>query len=140
MDDLHNNGSLNFMVGDVAVALTKDDLLIDMAQKEGYVSEENNKMTVVLDTNLSEALIEEGFMYEVISKIQTMRKEAGFEVMDHIKVAVKGNDKIAAVVNKNSAAISAKVLAVEIVTEEELTVSKQWDINGEKATISIEKQ
>ena len=79
-------------------------------------------------------------MYEVISKIQTMRKEAGFEVMDHIKVAVKGNDKIAAVVNKNSAAISAKVLAVEIVTEEELTVSKQWDINGEKAIISIEKR
>ena len=140
MDELNNNGSLNFMVGDVAVALTKDDLLIDMAQKEGYVSEENNKMTVVLDTNLSDALIEEGFMYEVISKIQTMRKEAGFEVMDHIKVAVKGNDTIAAVVNKNSAAISAKVLAVEIVTEEELTVSKQWDINGEKAIISIEKR
>ena len=140
MDELNVNGKISFMVGDVTVELTKDDLLIDMAQKEGYVSEENNKMTVVLDTNLSDALIEEGFMYEVISKIQTMRKEAGFEVMDHIKVAVKGNDKIAAVVMKNSAAISAKVLAIEILTEEELTVSKQWDINGEKATISIEKQ
>ncbi len=140
MDELNKNGSLNFMVGDVAVALTKDDLLIDMAQKEGYVSEENNKMTVVLDTNLTEELIEEGFVYEVISKIQTMRKEAGFEVMDHIKVSIKGNDRIATVVNKNSAAISAKVLADKIVTEEELTVSKQWDINGEKATIGIEKQ
>ncbi len=140
MDDLNNNGSLNFMVGDVVVLLTKDDLLIDMAQKEGYVSEENNKMTVVLDTNLNEELIEEGFVYEVISKIQTMRKEAGFEVMDHIKVSVKGNDRIAAVVTKNNAGISAKVLADEIVTEEELTVSKEWDINGEKATISIEKQ
>ncbi len=140
MDDLNSTGSLDFMVGDVAVVLTKDDLLIDMAQKEGYVSEENNKMTVVLDTNLTEELIEEGYVYEVISKIQTMRKETGFEVMDHIKVSVKGNDKLAVVVVKNSAAISAKVLADEIVTEEELTVSRQWDINGEKATIGIEKQ
>ena len=140
MDELNSSGSLSFMVGDVAVALTKDDLLIDMAQKEGYVSEENNKMTVVLDTNLTEELIEEGFVYEVISKIQTMRKEAGFEVMDHIKVSVKGNDKISAVVTKNKASISAKVLADKIVTEEELTVSRQWDINGEKATIGIEKQ
>ena len=97
-------------------------------------------MTVVLDTNLSEELIEEGFMYEVISKIQTMRKEAGFEVMDHIKVSVSGNEKITAVVLKNSSAISAKVLADTIVTEEDLSVSKQWDINGEKATISIEKR
>ncbi len=140
MDELNGNGALSFMVGEVAVALTKDDLLIDMAQKEGYVSEENNKMTVVLDTNLNDALIEEGFVYEVISKIQTMRKESGFEVMDHIKVSVSGNDRIAAVVTKNNAAISAKVLADEIVTGEELTVSKEWDINGEKTTISIEKQ
>ena len=140
MDDLNNKGSLDFMVGEVAVSLTKDDLLIDMAQKEGYVSDENNKMTVVLDTNLNDALIEEGFVYEVISKIQTMRKEAGFEVMDHIKVSVKGNDRIAEVVKNNSAAISAKVLADEIVTEEDLTVSKEWDINGEKTIIGIEKQ
>ena len=140
MDDLNNKGSLDFMVGEVAVSLTKDDLLIDMAQKEGYVSDENNKMTVVLDTNLNDALIEEGFVYEVISKIQTMRKESGFEVMDHIKVSVKGNDRIAEVVKNNSTAISAKVLADEIVTGEDLTVSKEWDINGEKTIIGIEKQ
>ena len=140
MDDLNAAGKITFNVGDVTVELTRDDLLIDMAQKEGYVSEENNKMTVVLDTNLTEELIEEGYVYEVISKIQTMRKESGFEVMDHIKVSVSGNEKIAAVVMKNQESISAKVLADMIVTGEELSISKQWDINGEKATIGVEKQ
>ena len=140
MDDLNANGMITFMVGDVNVELTKDDLLIDMAQKDGYVSEENNKMTVVLDTNLTDALIEEGYMYEVISKIQTMRKEADFEVMDHIKVSLTGNDKLFAIVEKNSAAIAGKVLADAIVAGESYSVSKEWDINGEKVTISIEKQ
>ncbi len=140
MDELNANGRLCFMVGDVNVELTKDDLLIDMTQKDGYVSEENNKMTVVLDTNLTEALIEEGYMYEVISKIQTMRKENGFEVMDHIKVSLTGNDKLYAIVEKNSAAIAGKVLADAIVAGESYSVSKEWDINGEKVTISIEKQ
>ncbi len=140
MDDLNTNGMISFMVGDVNVELTKDDLLIDMAQKDGYVSEENNKMTVVLDTNLTETLIEEGYMYEVISKIQTMRKEADFEVMDHIKVSLIGNDKLYAIVEKHSAAIADKVLADAIVAGESYSVSKEWDINGEKVTISIEKQ
>ena len=140
MDDLNANGMISFMVGDVNVELTKDDLLIDMAQKDGYVSEENNKMTVVLDTNLTDALIEEGYMYEVISKIQTMRKEADFEVMDHIKVSLTGNDKLYAIVEKNSAAIAGKVLADAIVAGESYSVSKEWDINGEKVTISIEKR
>ncbi len=140
MDELNANGKISFMVGDVTVELTKDDLLIDMAQKDGYVSEENNKMTVVLDTNLTDELIEEGYMYEVISKIQTMRKEADFEVMDHIKVSLTGNDKLFAIVEKNSAAIAGKVLADAIVAGESYSVSKEWDINGEKVTISIEKQ
>ncbi|MBP3351294.1 MAG: isoleucine--tRNA ligase [Lachnospiraceae bacterium] len=140
MDDLNNNGALNFMVGDVNVELTKDDLLIEMAQKEGYVSEENNKMTVVLDTNLTEELIEEGYVFEVISKIQTMRKEADFEVMDHIKVSLTGNDKLYAIVEKNSAAIAGKVLAESIEANASFSVSKDWDINGEKVNISIEKQ
>ena len=140
MDELNAKGRLCFMTGDVNVELTKDDLLIDMTQKEGYVSEENNKMTVVLDTNLTEALIEEGYMYEVISKIQTMRKENGFEVMDHIRVSLTGNDKLYAIVEKNSAAIAGKVLADAIVAGEGYSVSKEWDINGEKVTISIEKQ
>ena len=82
MDELNADGALKFDVDGVAVELTKDDLLIDMAQKEGYVSQEDNKMTVVLDTNLTPELVEEGFVYEIISKIQTMRKESGFEVTD----------------------------------------------------------
>ena len=139
MDDLKANGALKFDVDGVEVALTEEDLLIEMIQKEGYVSECDNDITVVLDANLSEELLEEGFVFEVISKIQTMRKEADFEVMDRIKVAVAGNEKIAAIVKKNEAVISGKVLADCIVEEETLAVSKEWDVNGEKVTISVER-
>ena len=96
-------------------------------------------MTVVLDTNLSPELVEEGFVYEVISKIQTMRKDVNFEVMDHIKVAVNGNAKIAEIVEANKEAISEKVLAGEIVTDTELATMKEWNVNGEKVTIGVEK-
>ena len=139
MDDLNNNGKLVFEVNGVTVELTKDDLLIDMAQKEGYVSEEDNKMTVVLDTNLTEDLIEEGFVYEIISKIQTMRKDAGFEVMDHIKVSINGNEKLAAIVSGNVEAIAGKVLADEMLNDTELSVSKEWNVNGENVVIAVEK-
>ena len=140
MDELNTNGKLCFEVGDVTVELTKDDLLIDMAQKEGYVSEEYNKVTVVLDTNLTEELIEEGYVYEVISKIQTMRKEADFEVTDHIKVSLNDNEKLFAIVKKNEEMIAGKVLAEAIVSGESYAISKDWDVNGEKVCISIEKQ
>ena len=103
------------------------------------MAEADNYVTVVLDTNLTEELIEEGFVYEVISKIQTMRKEADFEVMDHIKVSLSGNDKVAGIVLKNEAMISGKVLAESITTGETLAVSKEWNVNGEMVTISIEK-
>ncbi len=96
-------------------------------------------MTVVLDTNLTEDLIEEGFVYEIISKIQTMRKDADFEVMDHIKVTINGNEKVAQIAARNEGMIAGKVLAEAIVTEEELTVSKEWNVNGEKVTIGVEK-
>ena len=139
MDDLNNNGKLVFEVNGVTVELTKDDLLIDMAQKEGFVSEEDNKMTVVLDTNLTEELIEEGFVYEIISKIQTMRKDTGFEVMDHIKVSINGNEKLAAIVSRNLEAIAGKVLADEMLTDAELAVSKEWNVNGESVVIAVEK-
>ncbi len=139
MDDLNNNGKLVFDVNGVTVELTKDDLLIDMAQKEGYVSEEDNKMTVVLDTNLTEELIEEGFVYEIISKIQTMRKDADFEVMDHIKVSINGNEKLAGIVARNQEAIAGKVLADAMVTDTALAVSKAWNVNSEEVTIAIEK-
>lgn len=140
MDELNEKGQLTFDIDGVTVELTKDDLLIDMAQKEGYVTQEDNKMTVVLDTNLTEELIEEGFVYEVISKIQTMRKDADFEVMDHIKVSINENDKLAAIVEKNKEAIASKVLADEMTKGENFAISKSWNINGEEAVISIQKQ
>ena len=139
MDELNANGALKFDVDGVTVELTKDDLLIDMAQKEGYVSQEDNKMTVVLDTNLTPELVEEGFVYEIISKIQTMRKESGFEVTDHIRVSINGNDKLSEIAQKNKDAISGKVLADELTSGAEYAVSKEWNINGENATIAIEK-
>ena len=139
MDELNADGALKFDVDGVAVELTKDDLLIDMAQKEGYVSQEDNKMTVVLDTNLTPELVEEGFVYEIISKIQTMRKESGFEVTDHIRVSINGNDKLSEIAQKNKEAISGKVLADELTSGVAYAVAKEWNINGENAVIAIEK-
>ena len=139
MDELNADGALKFDVDGVAVELTKDDLLIDMAQKEGYVSQEDNKMTVVLDTNLTPELVEEGFVYEIISKIQTMRKESGFEVTDHIRVSINGNDRLFEIARKNKDAISGKVLADELTSGAEYAVSKEWNINGENAVIAVER-
>ena len=139
MDELNADGALKFDVDGVAVELTKDDLLIDMAQKEGYVSQEDNKMTVVLDTNLTPELVEEGFVYEIISKIQTMRKESGFEVTDHIRVSINGNDRLSEIARKNKDAISGKVLADELTSGMEYGVSKEWNINGENAVIAVER-
>ena len=137
--NLKDGGTLDFEVNGTAVSLGEEDLLIEVAQMEGYVTEADNNMTVVLDTNLTESLIEEGFVYEVISKIQTMRKDADFEVMDHIKVAISGNEKVAEIVKANEKAISGKVLADEIVTDTELSINREWNVNGEKVTISVEK-
>ena len=139
MDELNADGALKFDVDGVAVELTKDDLLIDMAQKESYVSQEDNRMTVVLDTNLTPELVEEGFVYEIISKIQTMRKESGFEVTDHIRVSINGNDKLSEIAQKNKEAISGKVLADELTSGAEYGVSKEWNINGENAVIAVER-
>ena len=139
MDELNADGALKFDVDGVAVELTKDDLLIDMAQKEGYVSQEDNKMTVVLDTNLTPELVEEGFVYEIISKIQTMRKESGFEVTDHIRVSINGNDRLSEIARKNKDAIGGKVLADELTSGAEYAVSKEWNINGENAVIAVER-
>ena len=139
MDELNADGALKFDVDGVAVELTKEDLLIDMAQKEGYVSQEDNRMTVVLDTNLTPELVEEGFVYEIISKIQTMRKESGFEVTDHIRVSINGNDKLSEIAQKNKEAISGKVMADELTSGAEYGVSKEWNINGENAVIAVER-
>lgn len=96
-------------------------------------------MTVVLDMNLTEELVEEGFVYELISKIQTMRKDADFEVMDHIRVSLNGNEKLSAIAQRNAAAITDKVLADELTSGKELAVEKEWDVNGEKVTIAVER-
>ncbi len=139
MDELKSSGKLAFDVNGVAVELTEDDLLISMARKEGYVSQEDNQMTVVLDTNLTQELVEEGFVYEIISKIQTMRKDAGFEVMDHIRVALGGNERLYAVAESNRDAICGKVLAEELSVDAAYAVSKEWNVNGENVTISLER-
>jgi isoleucyl-tRNA synthetase len=139
MKRLKEEGALHFEVDGTAISLTEEDLLIDVAQKAGFVTEADNYVTVVLDTNLSPELIEEGFVYEVISKIQTMRKDSGFEVMDHIRVTVNGNPRIAEIVENNKAAISEKVLADEITADAALAVSREWNVNGEKVVIGIEK-
>ena len=139
MDELNENGKLSFEVNGVKVELTKDDLLIDMTQKEGYVTQEDSLMTVVLDTNLTEELVEEGFVYELISKIQTMRKDAGFEVMDHIKVSINGNERLAKIASDNHDTIAGKVLAEEILTDTELATGKDWNVNGEDVRICVEK-
>ncbi len=139
MDALNAGQNVTFEVDGVTVELSKDDLLIEMTQKEGYVSEADNYMTVVLDTNLTEELVEEGFVYEIISKIQTMRKDADFEVMDHIKVSLSGNAKLSEIVENNKAVIAGKVLADEVTENETLAVSKEWNVNGETVTISVEK-
>ncbi len=139
MDELKTSGKLVFDVNGVAVELTEDDLLISMAQKEGYVSQEDNQMTVVLDTNLTKELVEEGFVYEIISKIQTMRKDAGFEVMDHIRVSLGGNERLYAIAENNREAICGKVLAEELSADASYAVSKEWNVNGENVTISLER-
>ena len=140
MDKLNAGENLVFDVNGTEVSLGKEDLLIEMSQKEGYMSEADNTVTVVLDCNLSEELVEEGFAAEIISKIQTMRKDSGFEVMDHIKVGIAGNDKLAAIVAKNEKAIADKVLADSIDKDATYANSKEWNVNGEKVTISVEKQ
>ena len=110
-----------------------------MTQKEGFVASSDKGITVVLDTNLTPELIEEGFVREVISKVQTMRKDAGFEVMDKINLYVSGNDKIADIVNRNAAQVKTVVLAQDIITGKTAVFEKEWDINGEKVTLAVEK-
>ncbi len=139
MDALNRDGRLSFDIDGAAVELPKEDLLIEVSQKEGYVSQEDNRMTVVLDTNLTDELVEEGFVYEIISKIQTMRKDAGFEVMDHIRVSLSGNDRLSAIAERNRDAICTKVLADGFTKEAGYAVSREWNVNGENVVISIEK-
>ena len=140
MDTLNETDLLSFETQDgTKVELAKEDLLIDMAQVPGFVSEGDNFVTVVLDTNLTPELIEEGFVREIISKIQTMRKEAGFEVMNHINVFQDGNDKLAEILKNHTEEIKKEVLADNILIGTMGGHTKEWDINGEKGMFGVEK-
>ena len=139
MDELNEKGTLTIQVAGVDEALTEEDLLIEAAQMEGFVSESDHGVTVVLDTALTPELIEEGFVFEIISKIQTMRKEADFEVMDRIYVYADGNDKIAEILKNNAETVKEKVLAENIILGDVDGYVKEWNINGETVTLAVEK-
>ena len=140
MDELEAQGALKFIAGDVEVELTKEDLLIEMTQMEGYVSQNDHGIAVVMDTNLTPELLEEGFVREIISKIQTMRKEAGFEVMDKINIYVDKNDKVIEILQRNKEEITSEVLANEVIFGKINGYCKEWNINGENVELGVEKQ
>ena len=140
MNELKTTGKLTFDADGDQVELLEEDLLIDAAQMPGYVSDTEYETTVVLDTNLTPELVEEGFVREIITKIQTMRKEAGFEVMDHIRVYFAQNDKIKTLVDSNNAEIKDEVLANEICFDTIKGYNKEWNINGETVVIGVEKE
>ena len=140
MDEINETGALKLDVNGQEITLFKEDLLIDTAQIEGYVSENDNGITVVLDTNLTDELLEEGFVREIISKVQTMRKEADFEVMDKIKVTYEGSEKAENVFAKYGREIGSEVLANEVVKAQPSGYVKEWKINGEAVTMGVEKE
>ena len=140
MDEINETGALKLDVNGQEITLFREDLLIDTAQIDGYVSENDNGITVVLDTNLTPELLEEGFVREIISKVQTMRKEADFEVMDRIRVTYDGSDKAETIFAKYAGEIAGEVLANEVVKAEPAGYVKEWKINGETVTMGVEKE
>lgn len=139
MAELKANGVLVLDLGDVKAELTEEDLLIESAQKPSFASNSDHGVTVVLDTNLTPELIEEGYMRELVSKIQTMRKESGFEVMDNIRVYISGSEIIKDIVRKNFDEIKGEVLAKDVVFDTEFATSKNWDLNGQQVKLGVEK-
>ena len=139
MAELKETGTLTIDTGGEQIALTEEELLISTKQMEGFVSGQDRGITVVLDTNLTPELLEEGFVREVISKVQTMRKEAGFEVTDHIRLTCTGSDKVETIVGHNKETIGAEVLADEVLVAEPAGYTKEWKINGEEASLGVEK-
>ena len=138
MAELNETGALTFEVNGTQISLTKDDLLISSAKMAGYESMSDYGITVVIDTNLTEELIEEGFVREIVSKIQTMRKDSGFEVMDTINITIAGSEKVVAIALKNAESIMSDTLGKSLINAEGEN-AKEWDINGEKVTISVAK-
>ncbi len=140
MKELNETGTLTITVDGNEEKLTQEDLLIEAAQMEGYVSASDHGVTVVLDTNMTEELLEEGFVRELVSKIQTMRKEAGFEVMDHIAIGFEADEKVTGIFAKYGDAIKKEVLGEKINAGSTSGYTKAWNINGEEVTLSVEKQ
>ena len=140
MKSLNETGSVDFEFDGEKVSLSREDLLIETAKNDDFVTEADNKTTVVLDIRLDEALIEEGFVRELISKIQTMRKEAGFEVVDHIVLSQTGNERIAEIIKKNEAVIKNDTLADEIVYNKVEGYTKDWNLNGENTSLGVSKK
>ena len=139
MAELRSCGELKLDINGNEVVLSESDLLIDTAQMEGFVTESDNNLAVVLDTNLTEELIEEGFVREIISKVQTMRKEAGFEVMDKINVYVKDNSVIEDIMKTHADEIQSEVLAQSITMDTTKGYEKKWNINSEEVILAVEK-
>ena len=139
MAELRNTGSLKLDINGTEAVLSEEDLLIETLQKEGYVTESDQSISVVLDGNLTPELIEEGFVRELISKIQTMRKEAGFEVMDKIRVYARDNRKIEEILAEHGEEIRSEVLAEEIILDRTQGYEKEWNINSEKVMMAVEK-
>ena len=137
MDDFAAGKNLEMQVGEIAVTLLQEDLLIEETQKPGYIAETQGELVVVLDTNLTPTLIEEGFVREIISKVQSMRKEAGFEVLDRITLFHTGNTKLAEIISNNSSLIAEEVLAVSIVEGTGTGFNKEWNVNGENITLGV---
>ena len=140
MQELNTDGALNFDFDGEKVVLGREDLLIETAKNDNFVTEADNKVTVVLDIRLDDALLEEGFVRELISKIQTMRKEAGFEVVDHIILSQSGNDRIAEIIKKNEAVIKNDTLADEIIYNNVEGYTKDWNLNGEHTSLGVSKK
>ena len=139
MDTLNEKGEITVCLEGVDEVLTKEDLLVESAQMEGFVSETDHGITVVLDTKLTKELIEEGFVREIISKIQTMRKENDFEVMDHIRLYQDANQKIHDIIMRNAEQIKSEVLADRIFLGEMRGHTATWNINGESVMFGVTK-
>ncbi len=137
MAQLKSQGHLTVEADGDSCELLEEDLLIEAAHTDGYVSSTERDVTVVLDTNLSDELLEEGFVREIMSKIQTMRKEAGFEVMDHIEISMEGNDRVAQVIKDNEDQIRSEVMADKVCYDGAFGYVKEWNINGEKVTLGV---
>ena len=141
MDELKSTGLLKLDVEDTTIELTEDDLLIDTAQKEGLMAQSDRGYTVVLDTTLTPELIEEGFVRELISKLQTMRREADFEVQDYIEAYYDDNDHVGEIIERNADQITKDVLATSIKRHKgEDGYKKAWKVNGEDITLVVSRK